>query len=256
MAAAKNLKRVLVATMAILLGIALLGPPIAAELLYRYGLRGLDPPPPVPAQKGVPPIALTAYWVTYGGKLPMKSAPIWVWHWPWWIVRTRASTIPRTPGEHLAVQAARVWVSARPVSDRGPRWTLAFWSATLWMSRNRTAEATTAVAMDGAWYGRGARGLDAAANAYFAKSAAALDLHELALLVGLTQSPRRYDPDCSPEQAKARRKYVLDRLLDAQIVSLAEHDDAAERPPGVLPRECRRERPPGAHLAAQLTSDG
>lgn len=234
-------RRAFIAVIGVVAALALFGPPIAAELLYRYGLRGLDPPPPVPIQKEVSSIAMTAYWVTYGGRLPMRSEPVWAWHLPWWLVRPGSPTIPATPGEHMASQAARVWVSARPVSNRGLRWTLAFWSATLWMSRNRTAEETTALAMDGAWYGRDARGLDAAANAYFAKSAGALDLQELALLVGLTQAPRRYDPDCSPEQARARRKYVLDRLLDAKIVSLEEHDDAVTRPLGVVPRECRRE---------------
>lgn len=240
MASATTLKRVLVATTAILLGLALLGPPIAAELLYRYALGGLGAPPPAPTTTASP-VALTAYWLASGETMPMKSEPIWMWHWPWWLVRTRASTIPHTPGDGLAVQAARVWLSERPEPAHGRGWGLAFWSATLWMSRNRTAEETTALAMDGAWYGRDARGLDAAANAYFAKSAGALDLHELALLVGLTQAPRRFDPDCRPEDARARRKYVLDRLLDGQIVSLEEHDDAVARPLGVVPRECRRE---------------
>jgi penicillin-binding protein 1A len=92
-----------------------------------------------------------------------------------------------------------------------------------------------------AWFGRDASGLEAAAVAYFGKKADALRLHELALLVGLTQAPGRYDPDCSPEPARARRQYVLDRLLDAQLVSLAEHDDAVAQPLGVVPRECRRE---------------
>ena len=110
--------------LASILGLLLLGPPIAAELLYRYGLQGLDPPPPVPAQMGLPSIALTAYWVTYGGKLPMKSEPIWTWHLPWWLVRPGGPTIPATRGEHMASQAARVWLSARPVPDwdRVGRW--------------------------------------------------------------------------------------------------------------------------------------
>ena len=56
--------------------------------------------------------------------------------------------------------------------------------------------------------------LDAAAEAYFGKNASALRLHEIALLVGLPQAPSRFDPECRPEDARARRKYVLNRLLD------------------------------------------
>jgi hypothetical protein len=238
MASVMTAKRVVLVALASILGLVLLGPPIAAELLYRYALGGLDAPPPAPTTTASP-VALTAYWLASGETMPMKS--IWVWHWPWWLARMRESRIPHTSGEHLAVQAARVWLSERPVADNRRRWGLSFWSATLWMSRNRTAEETTSTALGGAWFGRGARGLEAAADAFFGKKADALRLHELALLVGLTQAPRRYDPDCSPEPARARRKYVLDRLLDAQMVSLAEHDDAVAQPLGVVPRECRRE---------------
>jgi hypothetical protein len=240
MAPIRNVRRVTLAALASLLGLALLGPPIAAELLYRYALGGLDAPPPAPTTTASP-VALTAYWLASGETMPMKSEPIWMWHWPWWLVRTRASTIPHKPGEGLAVQAARVWLSERPEPVHGRGWGLAFWSATLWMSRNRTAEETTALAMDGAWYGRGARGLEAAADAYFGKKSDALRLHELALLVGLTQAPNRFDPDCRPEDARARRKYVLDRLLDARVISAAEHDEAGAQSMGTVRRECRRE---------------
>jgi hypothetical protein len=239
MTAAKTLKSVLIATLAILLGLVLLGPPIAAELLYRYELRETGMPT-MPAATALPPKALDAFWVEAGESLPMKSEAIWKWHSPVWLVR-RSWPAPMAPGERMASLAARAWLAERPAARTGLRWQLQWGATTVWMSRNLSAEDTTATWIAGAWFGRGARGIDAAADAYFGKSAGALDLHELALLVGLTQAPRRYDPDCSPEQARARRKFVLDRLLDAQIVSLAEHDDAVARPLGVLPRECRRE---------------
>lgn len=235
-----KIKRVAIAAIGVVAAFALLGPPIAAELLYRYALGGLDAPPPAPATTASS-ATLAAYWLASGETMPMKSEPIWAWHWPWWLVRTRSSTIPHTPGERLAVQAARVWLAERPVADNRRRWGLSFWSATLWMSRNRTAEETTSIALGGAWFGRGARGLEAAADAYFGKKADALRLHELALLVGLTESPSRFDPDCRPEDARARRKFVLDRLLQARLISSAEHDDAVAQPLGAIPCECRKE---------------
>lgn len=233
-----KIKRAAIAAIGVVAALALLAPPIAAELLYRYALGGLDAPPPTAATTASP-VALTAYWLASGETLPMKSEPIWLWHWPWWLVR--ASKIPHTPGEQLAVQAARVWLTERPAADNRRRWGLSFWSATIWMSRNRTADETTAIAMGGAWFGRGARGLEAAADAYFGKKADALRLHELALLVGLTQAPGRFDPDCRPEDARARRDYVLDRLLDARVISAAEHDEAGAEPLGVVSRQCSKE---------------
>lgn len=235
-----KIKRAAIAAIGVVAALALLGPPIAAELLYRYALGGLEAPPPAAATTAST-VTLTAHWLASGETMPMKSEPIWAWHWPWWLLHKRSPTIPHAPGEKLAVQAARVWLSERPLADNRRRWGLSFWSATIWMSRNRTAEEITSIAMGGAWFGRGARGLEAAADAYFAKKADALRLHELALLVGVTQAPSHFDPDCRPEDARARRNYVLDRLLDARVISSAEHDDAAAHPLGTVPRECRRE---------------
>jgi hypothetical protein len=239
MTTTKTLKRVLIITVAVVLGLALLGPPIAAEVLYRYELREIGTPT-APAATALPPNAPVAFWVEAGESLPMKSHAIWKWHFPLWLV-WRSWPVPMASGERMASFAARAWLAERLAPRTGLRWQLQLGATTVWMSRNLSAEDTTATWIAGAWFGRGARGIEAAANAYFGKGAGALDLHELALLVGLTQAPKRYDPDCSPEQALARRKFVLDRILEAQILSLAEHDEAVARPLGVLPRECRRE---------------
>jgi hypothetical protein len=186
----------------------------------------------------LPPNALAAFWVEAGESLPMKSKPIWKWHCPLTFVGTER--LARTvPGERMASRAGRVWLGEQPNPLRGLRWQLAWGAATVWMSRNLSAEEMTSVWISGAWFGRGARGVEAAADAYFGKKADALQLHELALLLGLTQAPRRFDPDCKPEDARARRTYVLDRLLDERVISGAEHDDAAARPLGTIPRECR-----------------
>lgn len=239
MAAYKTLKRVLITTLAIVLSLALLGPPIAAEALYRHALREIGTPT-MPAATALPPHALAAVWVEAGERLPMKSKAIWKWHCPLTFVRAEGLG-QRVPGERMAARAARVWLGEQPAPRSGLRWQLAWGAATVWISRNLSAEEMTSVWLSGAWFGRGARGLEAAADNYFGKKTDALRIHELALLVGLTQAPSRFDPDCRPEDARARRKYVLDRMLDAKIVSLAEHDDAVARPLDVLSRECRRE---------------
>lgn len=239
MASRWTARRVLLAALASLLGIALLGPPIAAELVYRYQLRQVDTPP-APAPTALPPNALAAAWVEAGESLPMRSKAIWKWHSPLTFLRAKGLAA-QVPGERMASRAARVWLGQQPSPQRGLSWQLAWGAATVWMSRNLSADEMTSVWLSGAWFGRGARGLEAAADAYFGKKADALKLHELALLVGLTQAPSRFDPDCRPEDARARRKYVLGRLLDAKVVSLEEHDDAVVRPLGVVPRGCQRD---------------
>ncbi|NTV79169.1 MAG: penicillin-binding protein, partial [Clostridiales bacterium] len=58
-------------------------------------------------------------------------------------------------------------------------------------------------------------GLQAAANAYFAKDVSELTLAESAVIAGLIQSPGVYSPlyGTNPDMAKERQSYVLDQML-------------------------------------------
>ena len=58
-------------------------------------------------------------------------------------------------------------------------------------------------------FGRGAFGIEAAAETYFSKSAHDLEMLEAALLVGLLKGPSFYDPVQYPERARERRRVVL-----------------------------------------------
>jgi 1A family penicillin-binding protein len=77
------------------------------------------------------------------------------------------------------------------------------------------------------YYGNLAYGLEAAANAYFAKSAAELDLAECALLAGLPQSPAGYNPLESPQAAKERQRVVLGLMVKHGYISQDEADQAS-----------------------------
>lgn len=63
------------------------------------------------------------------------------------------------------------------------------------------------------YFGHGAYGVEAAARIYFSKSVTDLTLPEAALLAGLTRAPGRYSPLIDMKRAKARRQYVLDRMV-------------------------------------------
>jgi len=62
-------------------------------------------------------------------------------------------------------------------------------------------------------YGPRLRGVQAGSRYYFDKPAAALSLAEAATLAALVRGPTRYDPERQPERLRARRDYVLDRML-------------------------------------------
>jgi penicillin-binding protein 1A len=80
------------------------------------------------------------------------------------------------------------------------------------------------------YLGEGAYGVEAAARTYFSKSARELNLAEAALLAGLPQSPSRYSPIHHWQAAKARQRYVLNRMAEDGIITPAHARSAYNRP--------------------------
>jgi penicillin-binding protein 1A len=74
--------------------------------------------------------------------------------------------------------------------------------------------------------GQRAYGVGAAAEVYFDKSAAELDLAEAALIAGLPRSPSRDNPVASIERARGRRAYVLRRMLETGRIDAVARDAA------------------------------
>jgi len=80
------------------------------------------------------------------------------------------------------------------------------------------------------YLGAGAYGVASAAMTYFDKSLDQLTLGEAAFLGGLPKAPNRYNPVRLPEQATARRDWVLDRMAEDGFISRAEADNAETEP--------------------------
>ncbi|WP_231839512.1 transglycosylase domain-containing protein [Blastococcus saxobsidens] len=84
------------------------------------------------------------------------------------------------------------------------------------------------------YYGRGAYGIEAAANTYFGVSAAELTPQQGAVLAVLVRSPSGYDPETNPEGAQDRWGLVLDAMVEEGWLTPEER--AASVYPAVLPR--------------------
>lgn len=69
------------------------------------------------------------------------------------------------------------------------------------------------------YYGNFAYGVEAAAQAYFGKSAAELDLAEAALIAGLPQAPSLHNPLVDPQAARDRQAVVLDLMVKAGYIT-------------------------------------
>src|SRR5438309_5625750 len=90
------------------------------------------------------------------------------------------------------------------------------------------------------YFGNGAYGVEAAARTYFGKPVSDLELGEAALLAGLPRAPSAYYPFDHPAAAKRRRDVVLNRMVDAGLLKLADAKRIAASDLGLLPPERRR----------------
>jgi 1A family penicillin-binding protein len=76
------------------------------------------------------------------------------------------------------------------------------------------------------YFGSRAFGVEAASQTFFSKHADRLTLAEASLLAGLPNSPSRYNPYVNLDAAKARQRFVLDRMAADGMIAAADADSA------------------------------
>lgn len=84
------------------------------------------------------------------------------------------------------------------------------------------------------YFGRGAYGIEAAAKAYFDKSAEDLTVSEAAMLAGIIPAPSMWDPALDPDQAELRWERVLELMVTDGYID-QETADAQEFPETIDP---------------------
>jgi len=72
------------------------------------------------------------------------------------------------------------------------------------------------------YLGNRAYGVAAAAQVYYGKQLADLDLAQIAMIAGLPKAPSRYNPIINPDRAVIRRNYVLRRMVTLGFISDAD----------------------------------
>ncbi|MFF1920685.1 transglycosylase domain-containing protein [Streptomyces sp. NPDC058221] len=94
------------------------------------------------------------------------------------------------------------------------------------VDRNKTKSQILAGYINTSYYGRGAYGIQAAAQAYYGKDAKDLDVPEGAYLAALLQAPSQYDWAVATDHGKAlvkeRWNYVLNNMVDEQWLDSTE----------------------------------
>ena len=100
--------------------------------------------------------------------------------------------------------------------------------------------------------GRQAFGVEAAAQAYFDKSADELQLHEMAYLATLPKAPERYSREKYADDALNRRNWVLGEMRSNGWISDAQLATARAQPLGLIPRQGQQFKNDGGYFTEEV----
>lgn len=91
------------------------------------------------------------------------------------------------------------------------------------------------------YFGRGAYGIQAAAQAYFGVDAEELTLNQSASLAAIIKAPSIYAPHISPSNNRSRRQYILSVMAENGFISQEEKQAALDESIWVLAQEAEKQ---------------
>ncbi|HVE74696.1 MAG TPA: transglycosylase domain-containing protein, partial [Mycobacteriales bacterium] len=125
------------------------------------------------------------------------------------------------------------------------------------LSRTKSKDSILEDYLNTIYFGRGALGIEAAAQVYFGRSSKFLTTSQGAVLAASVRSPAAYDPSRHPERAKGRWDYVLDGMVKQGWLSPSER--ASMVYPKVLPpgsgSKVNDLSGPKGHIITQVTEE-
>ncbi len=98
------------------------------------------------------------------------------------------------------------------------------------IERTYTKQEILAMYLNDVYFGRGAYGIESAAQLYFDESSSDLTLPQAAMLIGMLRSPGRYDPINHPTRAVAIKDVVLKNMYDDGKLSEKAYEAAKKAP--------------------------
>ncbi len=105
----------------------------------------------------------------------------------------------------------------------------------LWLEARLSKDEILELYLNRVYLGAGAYGVEAAAQRYFGKPAAEVDLAEAALIAGLLQAPSRYAPTNDLDRANRRAATVLRLMVETGKVSVEQATSARATPARLAP---------------------
>ncbi|MEO6263500.1 MAG: penicillin-binding protein 1A [Luteimonas sp.] len=105
------------------------------------------------------------------------------------------------------------------------------------MERELSKDEIFQLYLNKSFFGNRAYGIGAAAEFYYGKKLAQLDLDETATLASIPKFPSSGNPVTNPERARIRRDYVLQRMRELGFISVADERAAQAVPMHAAPHE-------------------
>jgi penicillin-binding protein 1A len=142
------------------------------------------------------------------------------------LTQQTAKNLFKTRGDELEGRLASLGTPVELLISKTKEWIIA-----VRLEKNFTKEEILALYLNTVPFNNSAFGIKVAAETYFNKNVSELNLQEIAVLVGLLQNNRDFDPAHFPAQSIRKRNQVLRKLLThGYIRSRSEYDSIAALP--------------------------
>jgi penicillin-binding protein 1A len=128
-----------------------------------------------------------------------------------------------------------------PKAERTLKRKLAEARVAMRLEQTHSKEEILTMYLNRAYFGSGAYGIGAAAETYFRSKPSKLTLPQAALLAGVIHAPGTLNPFDDPKASLQRRTYVLQRMRQERMISVADETAASKQPIGLT----KRQPPPG-----------
>ena len=224
--------------------------------IYFLGLW-LAPPRPVPEATPAPPIIRDALWARADGGRATGLRPInpinFMQHRfcralavrqddPRVRAERRAGCLKSLPAVQGVDYLSDLHMRDNDVEPRTLRMGIGQFATAVWLTRSWTRGSFLDTLAARGEYGIGGwRGVEAAAQGYFQKTADRLALHEVAMIAAVA-GDRRADPWCDAGYAVTARNRILSRMRDNGAIAEVDYEHASSAPLELAPPPV--DRPP------------
>src|SRR3989338_2416706 len=123
------------------------------------------------------------------------------------------------------------------------------------IERRYTKEEILEMYLNQVYLGHNAYGIESAANLYFGKHAAELNLAESAIIAGLIPGPELYSPYRNFKSAKKRQIFVINKLLEHKLITEREAKSTALAELGFSPKNLKRRGEIAPYFISQVLQE-